>query len=109
MRPCNCNKEWYEKHGFGTYHDTTQMMPFWRNNAVTVDTCLVDEILSLWDDKIVTTGSCCGHNIVKGFISVTPEDESKMRTLGYQRYPHPDAAVNDHFYPKTIEAENETN
>lgn len=31
--------------------------------TVCIDTCIVDEIKSLWARGIVTTGCCCGHNM----------------------------------------------
>ena len=53
---------------------------------VTVDACLADEILELWNQGIHTTGCCCGHGKILGFIGVIDEDIPKMKELGYNQY-----------------------
>lgn len=61
--------------------------PDWsRHKVIGVDACLKDEILTLWSAGIHTTGSCCGHNILKGMINVTEAHHSKMIELGYTHY-----------------------
>lgn len=54
------------------------------NNMICVDTCLKDEILYLWSLGISTTGCCCGHNKISGYIGVINEDIEKMKELGYK-------------------------
>lgn len=51
---------------------------------ISVDACLKEEILALWSLGIRTTGCCCGHNKVEGYIGVIPEDVPKMQAIGYQ-------------------------
>ena len=55
---------------------------------VTVDACLSEEIESLWEHGIHTTGCCCGHGKALGYIGVIEEDIPKMKALGYQQYIH---------------------
>lgn len=33
--------------------------------TVCVDDCIADAVLSLWDAKIWTLGSCCGHGVIE--------------------------------------------
>ncbi len=35
-----------------------------------VDACLSSLIQALWSRKVVTTGCCCGHNKLNGYIGV---------------------------------------
>ena len=53
------------------------------SDRICVDLCLKDEILYLWGIGIRTTGCCCGHNKVDGYIGVIDEDIEKMKNLGY--------------------------
>lgn len=55
---------------------------------VIVDACLSEEIMSLWENGIHTTGCCCGHGKTLGYIGVIEEDIQKMKALGYQQYTH---------------------
>ena len=50
---------------------------------ILVDECLADEIESLWNKGIRTTGCCCGHGKYLGFINVYQDDIEKMEHLGY--------------------------
>lgn len=50
---------------------------------VLLDLCIAEEIQHLWDNKIHTFGSCCGHGIQPGNILVIEEDIKKMEELGY--------------------------
>ena len=67
-----------------------------------IDACLADEIQSLWDVGIHTTGCCCGHGIDDGFIQVIDDDMEKMMELGYEHYIYQDDKNRkDAFIPKT--------
>ena len=72
---------------------------------VTVDACLSEEIESLWEHGIHTTGCCCGHGKALGYIGVIEEDIPKMRELGYTQYIHNylsgGSSRKDSFIPKT--------
>ena len=76
-------------------------------DKVLVDECLAEEIESLWAQGIKTTGCCCGHGRVLGYIGVTDDCIDKMYELGYQNYIFPDEYEwggvdrKDSFIPKT--------
>lgn len=38
-----------------------------------VDRCIADAVQSLWALGVVTTGCCCGHNQVDGYIGIWEE------------------------------------
>jgi len=68
-----------------------------------IDKCLIDEIKYLWSLGIKTTGCCCGHNKIEGFIGVEFDDIPKMKALGYiVRRNEIRPNDEDSFYPKTI-------
>jgi len=71
-------------------------------DRICVDRCLEDEIKDLWQKGIRTTGCCCGHNIVPGYIGVIDEDIPVMKQMGYKVHfnkSRPDDE--DSFQPKT--------
>lgn len=71
--------------------------------TVSIDKCLLPEILKLWEIGIKTTGCCCGHGKKGAFIGVDFDDIQKMKDLGYEVY-HNECRPNDEdsFIPKTI-------
>ena len=75
-----------------------------KRKYVSVDKCLLPEILKLWEQGIITTGCCCGHgNIDKSYIDVIFDDIEKMKLLGYKTAYNPCRPDDkDSFYPKTI-------
>lgn len=38
--------------------------------TICIDTCIAPMVQALWDSKIITTGCCCGHNKVHGYIGI---------------------------------------
>jgi len=74
-------------------------------DSIDIDQCLEDEIKSLWDKGIKTTGCCCGHGRDLGFIQVTEDCINKMYELGYQNYIYEEefggTERKDAFIPKT--------
>jgi hypothetical protein len=58
-------------------------LPYSREGLVSIDKCLLPEILKLWEMGIKTTGCCCGHGRAVPFIGVTFDDIDKMKALGY--------------------------
>lgn len=74
---------------------------------VTVDTCMVSEILDLWAKGIGTYGCCCGHNKHLPMINIREEDLDKVAKLGYVVQTNFNGRENikrvDTIYPKTIE------
>ena len=70
------------------------------SDAICVDACLADEVRALWAEGIRTTGCCCGHNALPGYIGVVDEDVPRMLALGYRVRPHEtDPTRRDSFYP----------
>lgn len=70
---------------------------------ICIDRCLKDEVKYLWSLGITTTGCCCGHNRIDGYIGVIDKDIPKMKKLGYKVQLNkfrPQAE--DTFYPKSI-------
>lgn len=68
-----------------------------------IDACLVKEIKYLWEKGIVTTGCCCGHNQVDGYIGVKEEFIPTMKEMGYGIVYNPlQPNSEDSFYPKSI-------
>lgn len=52
--------------------------------GVSIDKCLIYEVLKLWENGIKTTGCCCGHgNKDLAYIGVQDESIPKMKELGY--------------------------
>lgn len=71
--------------------------------VVMLDRCIVDEVTGLWEEGIHTTGCCCGHNKIKGYIGVIPEDIDRMKAMGYRvHFNHCRPNDEDSFQPKTI-------
>lgn len=54
--------------------------------GITVDRCIADQVVELWENGVRTYGSCCGHNKAQGFINVAPEDYEKALALGFEPY-----------------------
>jgi hypothetical protein len=53
--------------------------------GITVDRCIADQIIELWENDIRTYGSCCGHNKGRGYINVR-ESFDKAISLGWKKY-----------------------
>lgn len=54
------------------------------SHYISIDKCIANEIIQLWDLGITTTGCCCGHNKQDGYVGVIENDISKMIELGYK-------------------------
>ena len=71
-------------------------------NCVSIDKCLLPEILTLWEMGIKTTGCCCGHGCTQPYIGVEFSDIEIMKELGYQvQYNKCRPNDEDSFFPKT--------
>lgn len=71
--------------------------------TVSIDKCLLPEILELWEMGIKTTGCCCGHGRIEPFIGVDFDDIQKMKDLGYKvHYNKCRPNDEDSFIPKTV-------
>lgn len=51
-----------------------------------VDACIKDEMLWLWEQGVVTMGCCCGHNQTYSMVNVL--NTELMDSLGYVKYPN---------------------
>jgi len=60
-----------------------------RHTHVGIDRCIAREVVALWRRGITTTGCCCGHNKVPGYIGVAEQDIPRMKALGYHVHPNP--------------------
>lgn len=101
--------------GFGTYDCAYNiMLPYYvtdptdkthkkQTKMVSIDKCLLPEILLLWEAGIKTTGCCCGHgDHSMAFIGVKDECIQKMKDLGYEVYFNEcRPGAEDSFVPKT--------
>lgn len=67
----------------GSY-DNQVLLKSWWGNDISVDRCIVTDILCLWGEEIRTTGCCCGHNKVVPMINVAESEHEKMVELGYE-------------------------
>lgn len=104
---CECKKV-----TMGGYENQiTIPRPYWMitrdgdivRDFISIDACLLSEVVSLWQKGITTTGCCCGHNLIEGYIGVHDQDIDRMLELGYEIAPNalcPDRR--DSFFPKSI-------
>lgn len=73
------------------------------SKTVSIDKCLLPEILELWEMGIKTTGCCCGHGKLEPFIGVDFDDIQRMKDLGYKVYCNAHRPNDeDSFIPKTV-------
>ena len=88
---CKCDPNIVEKQEYKRC--ITLINPFVKNRnrslsgkLVSIDICILPDILALWEIGIQTDNSCCGHNIKDdyGFISVVDEHFERMLKLGYK-------------------------
>lgn len=87
--PYKCKFEWEDSYAL-------------KEKYVSIDKCLLTEIISLWENGIKTTGCCCGHGKNEPFIGVLPEYIPTMKQLGYQVQNNPCRPNDkDSFIPKT--------
>jgi len=91
----------------GSYKNQIMVpMPWWMvfgdgkilYEFVCIDKCVYGEILDLWKIGITTTGCCCGHNVMPGYIGVHWRDVDRMVEMGYEF----EANKDDAFYPRSI-------
>lgn len=75
--------------------------------SIHIDKCLSKEIQELWKQGIKTTGCCCGHGMLLGYIGVLDESIEKMEELGYEHYIYPEQLGGierkDAFIPKSYQ------
>ena len=95
---CNCkNIE------IGSYGNQVSVLWPFSNRFICIDKCLLDEITLLWSMDIMTTGCCCGHNQLEGFIGVEFRHIKQMKDLGYEvEFNSMRPNDEDSFIPKSI-------
>lgn len=72
-------------------------------DSICLDACIAQEVQDLWSLGITTTGCCCGHNELPGFIGVVEEDIPRMKQLGYEVMFNPSRPGDeDSFYATSI-------
>lgn len=77
-----------------------RVAPSWSSKpTLCIDSCILDEVLWLWEYGIITNGSCCGHNIVHPYIGVDISSVQKMSELNYKRI----EGAPQHYYPISLE------
>ncbi len=70
----------------GTVPETILEAPEWsERETICVDACIAETIKYLWANKVVTLGSCCGHN---GQIKNVPNQPSVILSEGETDYKH---------------------
>lgn len=69
----------------GSYDNQSSIMNPFNKEIVSIDNCILPEIISLWKKGIRTYGSCCGHNITVPSIAVDSRYEQEMKKLGYKK------------------------
>jgi len=84
---CNCDKEHFQKVGFGTFENEENVYYPLEDKFISVDKCLIPELKYLWQRGIETVWCCCGHNIDDGVIFVKKSCIDKMIDLGYNLRP----------------------
>ena len=75
----------------------TDIDDVYKNDGISVDDCLSNEIQALWGMGVRTTGCCCGHGKTSGSIGVEKVDIPTMIKLGYK----PLNGKVDMFFPKS--------
>jgi hypothetical protein len=56
-------------------------------STVCIDSCIVDAVKKIWSKGVETTGCCCGHKVMRGWVSVHPSWYEDMFKLGYEQRP----------------------
>lgn len=109
---CNCKIKKLSQEIGNQQMDLVQLPSFMRRyfankglykHHIWIDSCLLDEIKYLWDNGIVTTGCCCGHNLLPPYIGVDIRSSDDMKLLGYKVQYNPfDNKRDTSFYPKSV-------
>lgn len=66
--------------------------------SVWCDSCLVPEVMDLWESGVVTVASCCGHRTTIPVISVSTPQIQLMKSMGYVAIPDDECS----FFSRTI-------
>jgi len=94
-------KELLCSHSMNQEYQCCIVMPW---NGKCCDACLEHELYTLWNQGIITVGSCCGHGgKYRAYIQVLSDDHvQKMHELGYEQIPVDEYGFGQRcFVPKT--------
>lgn len=69
----------------GSFENQSEVTNPFTGNVISIDRCILPEIYDLWNKRIKTIGSCCGHNKIVPTIVVPSTERNKMIKLGYKR------------------------
>ena len=98
---CNCVNIELGSYDNQVWVDAPPHMP--KENGYCLDRCIAAEVMWLWSIGITTTGCCCGHNKIYGYIGVIDKDIHRMKFIGYEVQFNPNRPNDeDSFIPKTI-------
>lgn len=73
---CNCHSYNWE---IGTEPERVVPKPDWlhkQGDTVSLDACIADLVLELWDNGVRTLSSCCGHNRAPASIVLSDNEEN---------------------------------
>ncbi len=99
---CNCKNV-----DFGTFGQSEQnrtAVETCYGKIQEIDNCILDELQSLWRQRVLTDASCCGHNKINGSIIVPNDWVEFMKSRNYIEAENP-----TWFYPKSIPITNKLN
>ncbi len=78
---CNCkNVE------LGSFDNQIEIYHKAIGRKIWLDACIADEVISLLNSGVRTTGSCCGHNKTIPSIVVALESIPLMEAMGYKHW-----------------------
>lgn len=81
---CTC-KSYNQPKGYQVTPSRVVPVPEWASNkipTICLDECIADAILKLWENKIWTKGSCCGHNEGKpSIVLADPSDAQRAHII----------------------------
>ncbi len=77
---CNCLSYNQPEWG-GNIPEVILLAPAWSSkSSICIDACVADAITMLWQNGIVTLGSCCGHNR-NGPSVIVDKDQDAQKVL----------------------------
>lgn len=87
---CDCNNVEMGSYDnqiiLGRYPVMDEHLKELKPNGISVDRCMVEHVVSLWEAGVRTNGCCCGHKKEAPYISIHEDDFEKAISLGYVKY-----------------------
>lgn len=80
MDACNCRSyNWGIGEDRSVMLDPMKYFDFCDSpDPIPVDPCIADDVAALWDAKIWTIGSCCGHNTNPPSVVLSSESDAQQ-------------------------------